>query len=620
MNLTSIIIKNVKYNIKNYIAYLLGNSFIICILFMFFNLISSKSFMNAPSTLFVKKDLMSIVAIMVAFSVVFILYTTVSFTKYRGKEFGVYFTIGLTSKNILRILSYENIIVTAASFVFGSIFGTAFSKLFYMAIVKILKIHNINFGINLKAYIYIFAIASLIYVFNTVYQAIFLKTLSISEILKSNSKKGIGKVNSIVGIISIVVLIISMIMFKKLISKQFENNGNYIVASIAAAIIAMYFIIGYAMCLIVKVSKLFKRFYNSNILVLNSLSHRFISYRVVLYLVTLLVSGAMVFMSTLYSTYKSTERYVNIKYPYDLSFIVPKDKYNENFKQIIKSSGAEIKSYNALENIDMPDVRENNNKIVWFNFQTNVVSESNYKKLTEDKVNIENGHAIFYSADKHTTEGGLIINFPKNEKEIKKIMQMPDNVLFKDYVKYKNNEGFLYIQNKNKINREGNITNFLSNSNYSRICSIVINDNDYKKLKENSMNSSIYYDVLVKLSNNDNYKLIKSNLAKRLNKIGGKVVKNSLVMKKEKFDAEFNSRGFELFIYSFLGIMLLMGSAVTLYFKVFTSLNDDRDMVKQLVEIGMTTNEINSIIIKELGAVFIVPPVIAVSLISYYLS
>lgn len=120
MDLTSMIFKNIRYNIKNYISYLLGNSFVICILFMFFNLICSKTFMNAPNTSVIKDELIPIVVMMVAFSVIFILYTTISFTKYRGREFGVYFTIGLTSKNIIKILFYENIIIAAATFIFGA--------------------------------------------------------------------------------------------------------------------------------------------------------------------------------------------------------------------------------------------------------------------------------------------------------------------------------------------------------------------------------------------------------------------------------------------------------------------------------------------------------------------
>lgn len=617
MNLTSIILKNIKYNIKKYIAYLFGNSFIICILFMFLNLILSKAFMDSPSTSIIKNDLTSIVIIMVAFSVVFILYTTISFTKYRGKEFGVYFTIGLTSKNIMRILAYENIIVSCSAFICGGFFGSLFSKLFYMSIIKILNIDNINIGLNLEAYMYIFIVASLIFIFNTIYQIIFIKRLSISQILKSSSQKYNGNVNSILGIIALSVLTISMIGFKKsIINAQYQDSDKAITISIIAAIISMYFVIGFGMSLLVKISKLFKSFYNSNILVLNALSHRFIAYRAVLYMVTLLVAAAMVFMSVCYSMYKATNSYVNSLYPYDLSFVIPKNKIKGDLRNIITDSGAQIKNYNQLESIDIPDLRKYKNNVKWNNSQIPVVNENNYSELIKKNINIKKGHAIFVYSDESNAllESGLIIDFPKDKNEINKLMQINNEIPFMDYVKSKGNKGFLYIPRKNKIDKLGSISNCLENESCSRSSYIIINDEDYTKLKENSIASYTYYDVMVNINNDNDYKYIKRNLEKRLTKVGGSTVKQTLVLK-----GEINSRSFELFTFSFLGIMFLIGSAVTLYFKAFTSLNDDKNIVKQLVKIGMTNNEINKVIIKELGAVFIVPPVIAITIVSYCL-
>lgn len=128
MNLSEMILKNIKYNIKSYTAYLVGNTFIIAILFMFFSLLSSNVFMKVigGSHQDSSEMLEVMITLMTAFSVVFILYTTISFTKYRGKEFGVYFTIGLTSKNIIKILSHENLMIAASSFILG-----AFSELYF---------------------------------------------------------------------------------------------------------------------------------------------------------------------------------------------------------------------------------------------------------------------------------------------------------------------------------------------------------------------------------------------------------------------------------------------------------------------------------------------------------
>lgn len=104
MNFSSIITKNIKYNIRSYLAYLIGNSIIETILFLFLNLTFSDSFKNADDSFPVKSNMGEMIIMMVMFSVIFIFYTTITYTKTRGKEFGVYFTIGLTTKEIIRIL------------------------------------------------------------------------------------------------------------------------------------------------------------------------------------------------------------------------------------------------------------------------------------------------------------------------------------------------------------------------------------------------------------------------------------------------------------------------------------------------------------------------------------
>ena len=57
-----------------------------------------------------------------------------------------------------------------------------------------------------------------------------------------------------------------------------------------------------------------------------------------------------------------------------------------------------------------------------------------------------------------------------------------------------------------------------------------------------------------------------------------------------------------------------------LYFKTITSIEEDRERSKQLVKLGLTKKEINKLSMKELGAVFLVPPVIALACTGYTLS
>jgi hypothetical protein len=90
-----------------------------------------------------------------------------------------------------------------------------------------------------------------------------------------------------------------------------------------------------------------------------------------------------------------------------------------------------------------------------------------------------------------------------------------------------------------------------------------------KQLKADKDNEELHNNT--NLNNNNEYKSIKKKLSYKLNEIGGKKLKDTLLLKKEKFSSIMDSDGFSLFAYSFFGITLLIGSAAILYFKAFTS-------------------------------------------------
>lgn len=629
MKLSSITFKNIKHNIKNYIAYFLEISFVICIIFMFSNLLNSSSFTALPGTTYIKSDLIMVVALITAFSIVFISYATVSFTKFRGKEFGVYYTIGLTSKNIIKLLVCENAIISAAAFIIGATLGTIFSKLFFMAIIKILHLNNINLGISIKAYIFIAVITISIFLVNTVYQIIFINRLSIIDIIKINSKrKQLTKLNSYLGIIALVILILAILEFPRAADQAIRHNSqnanNVMAFCVVATIISMYFIIGFFMSLVIRISKHFKSFYNSNIVILNALLHRFTVYRGVLFLVTLFTAGAIFFSSLVFSMYRYTGKDIDNNYPYDLSFISEKNNSIINFESIVNAAGGKIRSINRLEGIETQKILQHNN-VIGFHGQTIIVSESNYNKVTNQNIEIKQKCAVIADpqSDSKVSDDGIIIDYPIDEAQTPRLFNLlKSRINFSAYKNIKQNKGFLYIPKENiTVNKKPATNMFLAQNHHVRIDAIVVNDEDYKNLKANAIDDAISYDILVNLNNNSSYNLIKQNLTKSLNNISRQErIGDTIVFKQEKFNQQIGSRGFDLFIFFFFGIMLFMGSAATLYFKTFTSLEEDKIRAKQLIKIGLTRKEINRIFIKELGAVFILPPIATIFLVGYYLS
>jgi len=612
MDFSSMIIKNIKHNIKNYTAYLLGNSLIQCILFMFFTLIFSPEFMNADETMPLKANFIPTVIIMVAFSAVFIIFTTISFTKYRGREFGVYFTIGLTSKEIMKILCYENIIISLISFLFAAIGGSVFSKLFHMAIGKIVRIDNIIIPPSLKPYGTILLISAIIFLFSTIYQMLFLNRYSVINILKSRSKKDIGSTSVILGVIGIIIFISSLIVFKMVVNGKIKSNLNLVLpSSILGTAVSVYLLIGFSMTVVVKVLRRFKGTYNNNILFVNSLSHRFMSYKSVLYVVTLMVSGAMIFISIAYSTYKSTERTFDIKYPYDMSFIVDKSQMNnKDIKDIVTKNLGEVENYIELEGLNIPEIRVYEGQCLYRRVNLLVISEDNYRSLGKKELNLKRGEALYTHTQKMGgfLDGGFILDLSKKE--------MKEELSLDQYKEQHKMDEFIYVPNENKRDEVSTTVNTFYSYNYSRGDGIIVNNEDYNMMKEKLGDESVTYDVLFNIENSEGHAGLKDSLESNLSK----KVSDTLVTKEPMFDAAIKENGFMLFIFSFMGMMFLIGSAAVLYFKTITSIEEDRERSKQLMKIGLTRSEINKLAMKELGAVFLLPAVIALTCTGYFLS
>lgn len=243
---------------------------------------------------------------------------------------------------------------------------------------------------------------------------------------------------------------------------------------------------------------------------------------------------------------------LNYKYPYDLSFVIEKNLYNENLKSMVKNSGAKIKSYNKIEGINIFNLHEAKGKINRCSSPIMAVSQSNYDRLTKKNFKLEKGHAIFNYGDdgenKVLTSGGFIIDFPKYDDykkgQVTSLLKK-HQLSFNDYVKLKQDKDYIYIPEKNVVYKHGYIINPLSTNKddlsipFMSGFSIILSDEDYKNLEENASEDSIYYDVAVNLNNNNEYKNIKKKLSYKLNEIGGQKLKHTLILKEEKIHQEY---------------------------------------------------------------------------------
>ncbi|MCB2362404.1 ABC transporter permease [Clostridium estertheticum] len=629
MTFSSIIIKNIKFNFKKYIAYFIANSFIIAVLLMYGSLVFSKEFIEGSKANGLTDNVMTMLMLMIIFSIVFISYTTISFIRYRGKEFGVYLTLGVTTKDLRKILFIENILILFASMVAGMIVGTLFSRLFYMIIGKILWIDNFRPSLNIKTYFMCLVIAIIIFLINSIFQLIFVGRLSIIELIKSSSKAELGKGNYIIGTVALIALITVLYLFFKVMRHEiFRTSGTaqIIMIIMITTIIAPYFIIGSLISMVNIVLMNFKKTYNNNLLVLSSVQHKFISYKSVIYLVLILASAAITLISMNYSMYATIEENTNNRHPYDISFIqnIKLNKISDQeLKNIVRASGGEIKQQKLLENIDLMDCRSYEGKVM-VGRNIAVISQKNYNNHMGTNVVVNKGELVQVlnsPTDSKNKDSDVIINFNDLSKQKEQIMKLEKNknVSIENFLATMDKDSYIYVEKNKKKYTEGKYTNESYSLDYSRGTALIINDEDYKRIKEKLGPQVISYDHLIKLKDPKDYKSFNSisSELKRLNH-GDESLKPAF--KQQMLEENISDSGFMLFSSLFLGMMLLISSGVVLYFKVLTGVDEEKERVKKLVQLGMADREVSKVLTKELAIIFFTPVVLAVSLITYFLS
>ncbi|OME89215.1 MULTISPECIES: FtsX-like permease family protein [Paenibacillus] len=158
MNFRQFAINNVLRSKRTYIAHFLSSAFSVMIFFTYGllsfhpqmkdGLVSSSETMSMLGTMGMTVSQY----IVFVFSFFFLLYSVGAFIKVRKKEFGILLILGMSRKQLNRMLFIENILIGVAAIVAGIGTGVLFSKLILLISAKLLAVDNgLPFYFPLKA-------------------------------------------------------------------------------------------------------------------------------------------------------------------------------------------------------------------------------------------------------------------------------------------------------------------------------------------------------------------------------------------------------------------------------------------------------------------------------------
>lgn len=649
MTFHAIIKKNFFYNFYKYISFYFVNSLICAMLFMYGSLMYNSAIIKGigkTSTYGIVK--LALVGIII-FSIVFITYTNIYFLKNRGKEFGVYLTLGMTYKDLTKMVIMENIGVMIASLVTGIVSGIVLGRMFYMVLNKMVSGANIQYTLNYKSFLLSASVFVIIFLGNVIFNIFYLRMISIVEGIKADVKKEIGHTNVFIGVVTILIFVAALYYLPIIILKgNIEDVAPIILGLFLVIIICPYIIIGAIITLIKAILKKFPNIYNKNLLVLSNLSHRFLAYKNILFITSLLLAGAMLFVGYSYSIYVSTREYISNENPYDIMF-VESNKYNsvnrEDVIDVVKDNGGSINEYKELEYIEVPVFKEESGNLSVLNTRHSVISQSNYNKHMGIDINIKPNEALYVTVENESKDykipNLIFLTLKDNNLEIVNKLSLNHGTLiekeqFDELVK----ESHYLKINADKIKKEKGVqfTNFRYGGEYDSGFAFILNDNDYNMIKKNVKEGAIKNLHLMNVRNKDVAFTGLLNYLKGVNDLdstywnegqlwGGKISEDERgtleayrpLYREELIRMQLDDNGMLLFTTIFIGILFIITNGVVLYYKVISDVNEERKRNSILFKVGILESEVKSVIKKELRIIFFVPIFIGGMLGVYFL-
>ena len=183
MTFFQLALNNVKRNARVYLAYFLSSVFTIMVFFSFavnlFHPVIVSKRGGAIELIMGQTE----VAILI-FSFFFILISVNAFLKVRSKEFGILMVLGMSKKQLKRLVFLENMIIGCLAIITGITMGLVFSKFLLMLLSSILSYDSLSFYFPFEAILLTTGFFILIFLGISALTPLIIRTSNINTLLK----------------------------------------------------------------------------------------------------------------------------------------------------------------------------------------------------------------------------------------------------------------------------------------------------------------------------------------------------------------------------------------------------------------------------------------------------
>lgn len=581
---------NVRGNWHRYVAFFLSSTFSVMIFFIYAAFLFHPDVIsgNIRAADKVRQGMILCEYIIVIFSFFFVLYSMSAFLKSRKKEFGLLSLFGMTSRQIAKLVLYENTLIALFAIAAGIGFGAIFSKLFFMALAELLHVDSpIRFILAPKA------IWLTVGGFFALFELITLFTLrnvgrsEIIELLKASKKpKSLPVFSKWLTALAIVCLSAGYYL-------AFQAKLNtillYMLPILATVIVGTYFLFTQASVAILrrlqKTPGLYYR--HTHLVTVAQLVFKIKDNARTLFMVAILSAVILTASGSFYVLYLDTTNKALDHYPQSFGYTERGEGTFEimlpdELRRLLTEKGQEIAYEVKLTGIPVPVTLEQMG-----NRQTEalLVPEEAYNRIAErlnrKTVQVEAGHAIYVFPYREVA----VEFFPKGSRLETSADGKP----------------LSYVM-------DGQLNGSIINTSVDYAGMLVVDDNEYaerfKGIPDNKRMAYYGFETRNWTDSLTASQQIAGTIPERERNRFETRVEDYLDYK------QFNS--LTLFIGLLVSVLFFVASGSMLYFKLFTEIQEDQTQFKALSRIGVSDEEIRKITGTQIGIVFFVPVAVGV--------
>ncbi|MGE7883104.1 ABC transporter permease [Bacillus sp. NPDC094077] len=598
MTLSSIALRNIQRNFKDYFVYFASMIFSIVIYFTFKALQYNSQMEKAAEASKKISGAFQVSSVMlIIFVAVFIIYSNGFFTRKRKKEVGLYSLLGIRKRQIGKMLFYENMLMGLMSLIIGIAIGSVLSKLFLELLVSMMGLNlNVHFEVPMAAIIDTAIIFFVIILYTSLQGYRLIYRFKLIELFRAEREgEAMPKGSVIMALISVFLIgsgyFLALMYMKAVMYADFMVVALYI---LLATVAGTYLLFMFFTVFVLKRARNNKSaFYNGmNMVTTSQLLYRIKGNAKSLATISILSAVTLTAVGTSVTMYYNTFTQSKVVAPYSYSYekkdaaldkkvnaILAKEKQDHPVKDQFEIETVPVKG--KFEG-DKVDFISNINYRVSEKYQ--FMSQSEFNKLANkfdaETVNVDTGEA--FVLDSSYMEG------------------------YELSPQYKGNKAVFQIGNDMKtLTIQG--TNDTAITNLGELV-VVVSDDMYEQAKQ-AFGTRVVKNIDVKDERNS--KVLTEKLAKVM-PVGESEVVPLFRDFYTGFHMGLEGTGLMMFIGMFLGLVFLLATGSIIYFKQLTEASADRDRYVVLHKIGVTKQEMKKAIAKQVSFIFAIPLIIGI--------